>query len=887
MGRMAANDFLYYGEPMTRYHIALRKSQQWLLYFELLGAVVFLLGLGGVFFFGIFERDLWNILPTRNFWFGPYGQITRYAWLAFVALGFLVYRLTKTERPVKKLFYAKEWTSASATPSALSPDEALTWSMVKKIPFRRRKNIAHFFSLDARFALERAYTIAEKQDSEFLLPAHIFLALLSVPDIRGVFLRLGVSPSTLGAHVSDSIARSPIKRTPTLAPESQQVLFHAHELAIAARQEHVEPKELLVASVEWSNGLQDVLYDSAIDARKLTNVVAWIRVREELRRQYRLFRQAAQHRSKYGMDRAMTAVATPFLNALSQDLTIAAKFGQLNHCVAREKEINEMFRVIEGGRQNVLLVGPPGIGKMSIMEGVVEQMVKDAVPRRLQDKRLVQISNSALLAGTTVAGAEERLMRIVREIRRAGNVILFIHNIHDLMIAGADSGGKGLDVAGALSEALASKDIFVFATTTLEGFNRHIVNSELGSSFVRVDVREMDEDQAIQVIESRIGGIEYKHNVFFSYDAIATAVSFAVRFLHDQYLPESALELVTEAASVARSKRGEHTLVAVNDVAEVIASKTGIPATTVSADESDKLLQLERVMHERIVGQDEAVSLVANALRRARAEIRSTKRPIANFLFLGPTGVGKTELAKTIAEIYFGGEERMLRFDMSEFQDKSSLYRLIGSPGQQGTGLLTEAVRQHPFSLVLLDELEKADKDVINLFLQVFDDGRLTDSVGRVIDFTNTIVIATSNAGTAYVQQAFAQGRAPDEVQQSLIHGELAEYFRPEFLNRFDAIVLFRGLERNEIKQIARLMLKRIEKDLEHRGISLRIEESALDALAEIGFDPTFGARPMRRAIQDKVENALAGFVLSGTLERRDTIVLGAGAEIRIEKYIK
>jgi ATP-dependent Clp protease ATP-binding subunit ClpC len=385
------------------------------------------------------------------------------------------------------------------------------------------------------------------------------------------------------------------------------------------------------------------------------------------------------------------------------------------------------------------------------------------------------------------------------------------------------------------------------------------------------------------VLESRAGGIEYKHNVFFSYDAIAEAVKMSMRFLHEVPLPESAIELITEAAAHAKNKKGENALVGVEDVAAVISSKTGIPATSISSDESARLLQLETEMHKRVIGQDEAVSLVANALRRARAEIRSTKKPISTFLFVGPTGVGKTELAKTIAEVYFGGENRMIRIDMSEYQDKQAVYRLIGEPHKPGTGLLTEAVRQRPFSLVLLDEMEKADPDVLNLFLQVFDDGRLTDSVGKVIDFTNTIIIATSNAGTSFVQEQMQSGESTEKIRQQLVHGELKKYYRPEFLNRFDGIVLFTYLDRSAIKKVAELMLRRVAQDLEQRGVELKVEDAALESIADVGFDMEFGARPMRRAFQDHVENRLAELVLAGKLKRRDTVVLGEKGEIRVE----
>ena len=393
----------------------------------------------------------------------------------------------------------------------------------------------------------------------------------------------------------------------------------------------------------------------------------------------------------------------------------------------------------------------------------------------------------------------------------------------------------------------------------------------------------MTEDQAIQVVESKVGYAEYKHKVFFSYDAIEKAVKLSRKYIHELFLPGSALEIMTEAAAHTFSKKGANSLVSGEEVAQIVSEKTNIPVTTVSADESTKLMKLEEEMHKRVIGQEEAVDLVANALRRARAEIRSTNRPISNFLFMGPTGVGKTELAKTIAQVYFGGEEKIIRLDMSEYQEKESINRLIGMPGQKGTGVLTEAVRRAPFSLLLLDEVEKADRDILNLFLQVMDDGRLTDSTGHVYDFTNVIIIATTNAGTSYVQEQMRAGLSSDAIKDRLLHGELKQYFKPEFLNRFDGIVLFKPLTQADIKKVAALMLGRVSKDLEKKGILTEVTDGALDYLSQVGFDPEFGARPMRRAIQERIENKLAEMLLGGKLRRRDTVILGDGGEIRVK----
>ena len=882
LGRMARGLWLHFDLPLTRYHIALRKARRLLSSFEKIGALVFGLGFLGFAGWKVYSADLFKAVQIPTFWTsagGGQSSVPLLFWLAIISLSFLLYKVTSgknTYSDVESRDYGQIVEREEANVS-------LDWKTVNKLPRKKKKDISRTFTEEAIMALEQAHRVADKYGNPEVGAEHLIYSLLSVGKIRGVFIRMGIPLKKLQAQIGQSFQKQKSNQEPRLSINIQQTIFHAYERAYMARQDYVGATELLLAAVGQSEPIQGLLYDLEVDGQKLDNVVEWVRVREMLKRRRMKFRQAATHVNKHGMDRAMTAVATPFLNNFSQDITLAAKFGHLAPTVARDKEIEEIFRVIEGGRQSVVLVGGHGVGKMSIVEGITQRMIEGDVPKRLQDKRLVQLSTSALLAGTTVSGAQERLIRMISEIRRAGNIILFINNIHDLVSMNTEQGQEGLDVSETLAEYLGRGGVVMFSTATLDGYNRHINSSQLGSVLARVDVNVMDENQAIQVLESKVGGVEYKHNVFFSYSAIAQSVKLSSRFLHDQTLPGSALAIMSESASYARAKKGDNTIVSGEDVAAVIGDKTGIPTTSISEDESSKLLRLEDEMHKRVIGQREAVGLVANALRRARAEIRSTKRPIANFLFLGPTGVGKTELAKTIANVYFGGEERMIRVDMSEFQDKSGVHRLIGQPGQKGSGLLTEAVRQQPFSLVLLDEMEKADPDILNLFLQVFDDGRLTDSVGKVIDFTNTIIIATSNAGTGYVQEQINKGVTLEDIRQTLIRGELKKYYRPEFLNRFDGIVLFKSLERDEIKQIAGLMLKRVAKDLEKRGALLKVEDAGLEALAEVGFDPEFGARPMRRAIQDKIENQLAEFVLAGKLKRRDTVVIGEGANLRIE----
>ncbi len=876
-GYYSGDLFLYWGEQLTRYHIYYRRSRRILDKFHIIGSGVFGVGFLGFFLGLVYARKLTDAVYTSQFWFQE-NIIATLFWLSIISFSYMVYRVMVLQKPPALVDIHE--TRKNKKQKKVSPKKKGPGAVISK---KDAKDISKTFVDELRYVLEQAYLIADKHGDQTISPVHLFYALLDAQQVQSIFLRLGIGTKHLKAELAKAFAPKKNNIVPVLSADAMQILFHSYDVARTIKQEYVHVTELLIATIRQSEPLQEILYDMKVDKNKLNNVIEWMRIRERMRRQYRKFKKAAAHRSKYGMDRAMTAVATPFLNSFSQDITMKAKYGQLGAVVARDKEIDDIFRIVEGGRQSVVLVGERGVGKMSIIEGIAQRMIEDDVPDRLKDKRLVQLSTSSLLAGTTVSGAQQRLIQIMNEIAKAKNIILFIDNIQDLVSVNNAEGGEGLDVSETLAQYIGGSRFFTFATATTNGFNQHILNSALGTALSKVEVKEMEEDQAIQVLESKAGVVEYKHHVYFSYGAIEQSVKLAMKFLHDQNIPENAIGLMSEAASYVRNKKGENAMVQAEDVAAIVGEKTGIPVTSISEDESSKLMRLEEEMHNHVIGQNDAVQLVANALRRARAEVRSQKRPIANFLFLGPTGVGKTELAKTISNVYFGGEERMIRIDMSEFQDKAGVYRLIGQPGQQGTGLLTEAVRQEPFSLVLLDELEKADPDILNLFLQVFDDGRLTDSVGRVIDFTNTIIIATSNAGTAYVQEQINKGVTLEDIRQALIRGELKKYYRPEFLNRFDGIVLFKALNRDETKQIAGLMLKRVEKDLQKRGVFLRVEDAGLEALAEVGFDPEFGARPMRRAIQDKVENALAELILNKGLKRRDTVVIGEGAQLKVE----
>ncbi len=891
MGFYVRGKWLFWKYPLTRNFLALEKGRKIL---EKIRAVTsFTLGLGALGLFGFIIYKNQSLEQLLSFQASPVELFLSLKplpiflfWLAMTSFTYLWYRSVRQHDFLGEVeHYKYDFEIDNKEGSDFTID---SWQEVHKLSRRKKKNIARSYTNEALNVVAQSYRLADNANHEHLKPLHLFYTLLNFNRISNIFIRLGIPAKSIQEKLSvlfkqDEENKISSQVTPKISDEFIQTLFLAYESAYNAHLEYVSVTELLAVSVAQSEPIQDILLDLGIDKQKLANVVEWARIRERLYHQYIKFRKSASHRSKHGMDKAMTAVATPYLNRFSDDLTLMAQFGHLNSCVARDSEIVDVFRIVEGGRQNILLVGDYGVGKRTIIEGLAQKMVQDDVPTRLQDKRLVRLNISSLLAGTTPAGAVERLQRMMYEISRAQNIILYIHNIHELIGVTAGSGQGSLDVSDTLSEYLNNGNILTLADTTPEFFAQLIVNSPIGNVFSKVEVNEMDENQAIQALESRVGGLEYKHKVFYAYNALEKAVTLSKRYLHDTYLPGNALEIMTESASYTRNKRGANSIVTAEDVATIIANKTKIPVTTVSSDETQKLMLLEEEMHKRVIGQHEAVQSVANALRRARVEISSKKRPIANFLFLGPTGVGKTELAKTIADIYFGGEERMIRLDMSEYQDKSGINKMIGSPGQKGSGILTEAVRQNPFSLVLLDELEKAEPDILNLFLQVMDDGRLTDSTGRVVDFTSVILIATSNAGTSFVQDEIRKNTSFEIIKEKLMHGELRDYFRPEFLNRFDGIVLFKALERDEIKKIARLMLNRIAEDLEQRGVELKIEEDALEFLANVGFDPEFGARPMRRAIQDRIENNIAQLLLAGKLKRRDVVVIGRDGIVTVE----
>jgi ATP-dependent Clp protease ATP-binding subunit ClpC len=642
------------------------------------------------------------------------------------------------------------------------------------------------------------------------------------------------------------------------------------------------------------------------------------------------------------------AEGTPTLDSLARDLTQSARENKMDPVVGRNQEVRRVIQILSRRtKNNPVLVGEPGVGKTAIAEGLAQRIVAGDVPDDLAQKRLMMLDMGSLVAGTKYRGEfEDRLKKVIDEIYRDGQVILFIDELHTLIGAGGAEGA--IDASNILKPALARGELQTIGATTLDEYQKYIESdAALERRFATVQVNEPTQDESVEILKGLKPRYEEHHHVEITDDAIEAAVKLSTRYISDRFLPDKAIDLMDEAAAKVRidaqdkkspkstqltkledlrtrkeqaieeqnfdeaaqlrdeelklkeridkknakkqqQNEGYSLKVSDEDVAQVVAEWTGVPLTQLRKTESDRLVNLEKILHRRVIGQSEAVSAVARAIRRARSGLKDPNRPIGSFMFLGPTGVGKTELAKALAEAMFGSEDNMIRVDMSEYMEKYSTSRLIGAaPGYVGYdegGQLTEKVRQHPYSVVLLDEAEKAHPDVFNLLLQVLDDGYLTDAKGRHVDFRNTILIMTSNLGATTLRDEKEVGfgaKSPMNDYNAMsgaIKEQLKLHFRPEFLNRIDETVIFHSLNKEELHEIVKLMTKQIITRVKEQGINLKITAAAIDVVAKAGFDPEYGARPIRRALQTEIEDRLSEAMLSGLIKVQDEVTIGAKA---------
>jgi len=726
-------------------------------------------------------------------------------------------------------------------------------------------------------------------------------------------------------------------------PRAKRVLELSLEEARQLGHNYIGTEHLLLGLIREGEGVASrVLENLGVDSSKLRGQI--IRFLGE--------------NSEISTGNTTTRSKTPTLEEFGTNLTQKATEGRLDPVVGRAKEIERVIQILgRRTKNNPVLIGEPGVGKTAIAEGLAQRIANRDIPDTLEDKRVVALDIGLLIAGTKYRGEfEERLKKIMDEVRTANNIILVIDEVHTLIGAGAAEGA--IDAANILKPALSRGELQCIGATTLEEYRKHIEkDAALERRFQPVMVGEPSVDETIEILYGLRERYEKHHKLEILDEALAAAAKFADQYIADRFLPDKAIDLIDEAGSrvrlmnsqlpaaakeldqelkeilkskdeavrgqdfekagqlreremevkaqinaIAQSKKGasedvnKMPQVTEEDIAEIVAAWTSIPVNKLTKSESEKLLQMEETLHSRIIGQDEAVVAVSRAIRRARVGLKSPNRPIASFIFSGPTGVGKTELTKALATYFFGSEEAMVRLDMSEYMERHTVSKLIGSPpgyvGYNEGGQLTEAVRRRPYTVVLFDEIEKAHPDVFNLMLQIFEDGRLTDSKGRTIDFKNTLLIMTSNVGSKVIEKGggglgfeLSEDQSSSHYNRikSLVNEELKQYFRPEFLNRLDEIIVFRQLTKDEVAQIAEIMLKEVFERISLKGIQLEVTDRFKTRLIDEGYNPSYGARPLRRAVMRLLEDSLAEEVLSEKIKAGDTAVVDVGEDNKVK----
>lgn len=805
------------------------------------------------------------------------------------------------------------------------------------------------FSERARRVLSLAQEEAQRLNHNYIGTEHILLGLVKEEEgvAARVLINMGVSLPKMRSAVEYVIG--PGEKVTSagtgLTTRAKRVIELAIDEARQMGHNYIGTEHLLLGLLREADGVAAGVLDSFS--------VTLEKARAEITR----FLSQNANKSRA----AKSPSKTPTLDQVARDLTAEARAGKLDPVIGRSKEIERVIQILSRRtKNNPALIGEPGVGKTAIVEGLAHRIVSGDVFETLENKRVVSLDMASVVAGTKYRGEfEERLKKVLEELRVAGNCILFIDEFHTLVGAGAAEGA--VDAANILKPALARGELQCIGATTLDDYRKYIERDPaLERRFQPVLVEEPSLEDALKILRGIKTRYEEHHQLTISDEALKTAVDFASRYVPDRFLPDKAIDLIDEASSRVRIRyrskpailreRKEEELklrkekevalasqqydlaaekrqqelqleeeikgiegewqvrqgqgkpeVKKEDIAEVVAMWTGIPVVQIADDETSRLLHMEEALHKRIIGQDEAIETISRAVRRARAGLKDPRHPIGTFMFLGPTGVGKTELARALAEFMFGNENSLIRIDMSEFMEKFAVSRLVGAPpgyvGFEEGGQLTEAVRRKSYCLILLDEIEKAHPDVFNILLQIFDDGHLTDAKGRKVDFRNSIIIMTSNIGAELIRKGNTLGfvsrtdeskvvqKSYDRMKENLL-GELKKTFRPEFINRIDGVVVFHPLEKEQIRKIVDLMLASVTKQMLEKGIKLEITETAKDLLGKKGYDEVFGARPLRRTIQDLIEDKLSEDLLRSQFRTGDTVIVDlaeSGEELFIE----
>ena len=815
-------------------------------------------------------------------------------------------------------------------------------------------NFYDSFTKGAQRVLVIAQEEARRMGHNYVGTEHILLGTVKEESsVSSLLEKLGVTYERVCDEIEELVGMGDFKFSEAFGytPRTKRVLEMSREEAAKLQQNYVGVEHILLALLLEREGVANrILRDIGVDTQQLYQRMM-AATTEALKRRGQQPGDASQEGSSSGSANPSAGQeSAPTLMQYGRDLTAAARAGELDPVIGRSEEIERIIQILSRRtKNNPVLIGEPGVGKSAVAEGLAQKIAEGNVPELLRGKRIVSLDLAGMLAGAKYRGEfEERMKNVMDELKRDRSIILFIDELHTLIGAGAAEGA--IDAANILKPALARGEIQCIGATTIDEYRKHIEkDAALERRFQPVQVGEPSKEEAVAILKGLRDRYEAHHKVRITDEAIEAAVQLSDRYITDRYLPDKAIDLIDEAASRVRirsyttppdmkeleakiqqlNKEKEEAIahqnferaaqirdeerairadmeaqrkawedrrstaqrqVGAEEVAQIVASWTHIPVTQLTQDESDRLLHLEETLHQRVVGQDEAVSAVSRAIRRARAGLKDVHRPIGSFLFLGPTGVGKTELCKALAEAMFGDESALVRIDMSEYMEKFSVSRMIGSPpgyvGHDEGGQLTEAVRRKPYSVVLFDEIEKAHPDVFNILLQVLEDGRLTDSTGRTVDFRNTICVMTSNVGAADVEKnsralGFSStgkgemsARSYERMKESMLE-ELKRTFRPEFLNRVDELIVFHPWDEENILRIAGLMVGSVAQRLKERGIALSWDDNVLQYLAKEGFDPTYGARPLRRAIQRMVEDDLSEEILSGRIKLGDTVRMG------------
>ncbi|MFG2953809.1 ATP-dependent Clp protease ATP-binding subunit [Streptomyces sp. NPDC048291] len=772
----------------------------------------------------------------------------------------------------------------------------------------QRVDIGSLLSERARELVAEARDLAAVEGSDELDARHLLAAATGLDSTRRLLTEAGADPDQLRARLTAGHGGGAKAEPTALTPAAKRALLDAYQISRAEGASYIGPEHLLRAlAANPESAAGRALGESGWEPTRMPS-------------------EGAAERKKPS--------TTPTVDEYGRDLTEDARAGRLDPVIGRDEEVEQTIEVLSRrSKNNPVLIGDPGVGKTAIVEGIAQRIVAGEVPKTLEGKRLVSLDLAGMVAGTKYRGEfEERLKKLLDEVREHGNeLVLFLDELHT--VVGAGGGGDGsLDAGNILKPALARGELHLIGATTVDEYRKHIEkDAALERRFAPILVGEPTVDDTIEILRGLRDRYEAHHQVRITDEAVVAAAELSDRYITSRFLPDKAIDLMDQAAARVRLRSKtpptdtrdiEDRVAALNrekdqavadeeyerakelrdrikateaeleqagtaeehapkvtaeDIAEVVSRTTGIPVAELTEEERERLMKLEEHLHERVVGQDEAITAVARAVRRARAGMSDPNRPVGSFLFLGPTGVGKTELARALAAALFGDESRMIRLDMSEFQERHTVSRLVGAPpgyvGHEEAGQLTEAVRRQPYAVLLLDEVEKAHPDVFNTLLQLLDDGRLTDAQGRTVDFKNTVVIMTSNIGA---DRILAAGTEDYTKVREAVMPALQQHFRPEFLNRIDEIIVFRGLDRTQLREIVDLLLEHTRSRLRAQDVSLEVTDSAAVLLANLGHEPDFGARPLRRTIQREVDDRLADLLLSGQLVAGERAVVDA-----------